>query len=88
MHIVVAHLDEAITRVTFFSEEGIVQVVLTESSPCDELFDVTVVEGKSTGRALFFQKKGESDVSFSAYDNLALVLRWVRQCNHHLRLLL
>jgi flagellar biosynthesis protein FlhB len=86
MQIVVTRPEQNITRVTFFSEEGEVQATLVATRPCAELFDINVVEGKAIGRALFFQKDELSDLSFTAHDNLSLVLRWVRQCNQHLRL--
>jgi flagellar biosynthesis protein FlhB len=86
MNIVITHLAENITRVTFFSEEGEVQATLVETRPCAELFDINVIEGKAIGRALFFQKDELSDLSFTAHDNLSLVLRWVRQCREYLLL--
>jgi hypothetical protein len=85
MNIIVTFPAERTRQLTFVSE-GEVQAVLTETHPCAELFDIAVTEGKATGRALFFQKAGESEVNFSAHENLSLVLKWVRRCNQHLRL--
>jgi flagellar biosynthesis protein FlhB len=85
MNIIVTSPAERTLQLTFVSE-GEVQAVLTETRLCAELSDIAVIEGKATGRALFFQKTGESEVNFSAHENLSLVLKWVRQCNQHLRL--
>lgn len=75
------------TKITFYSAEGEVCALLEEVVYEEgRFFEIKVVEGPIIGRAMFCQYTSYSVVKCIAYDNIEVVLRWLKECRHLVRL--